>query len=336
MMASMKAILLTRTGDPSVLEYTEVPTPQPKAGEVLVKADTIGVSRPELLVRRGVYPWMPPLPAIPGIEMSGTVTERGPGATRFAVGQKVYVTAWELPVRAGCYAEYIAVPERALFALPMEADLEAAACLSNYQVAWHLLHTATRGAPGKSVLIGSASGGLGSAAVQLAKLAGMTALALVGNDAKARALKAFGADHVIDHSRDDVAARVSEITGGIGVDLILDAVGGKDFASFLPMLAPFGLLVSYGKLFGKIEGNVVDALDAGPGYLNSTAVRIFTMHTLDDKPAIRAESMNYLIGKLGEGVIRPLIHARLPLKDARRAHEMIEAREVIGKILLKP
>ena len=334
--ARMKAILLSRTGDPSVLDYVEVPTPRPKAGEVLVKADTIGVSRPELLVRRGVYPWMPPLPAIPGIEMAGTVAELGANAARFAVGQKVYVTARELPVRAGCYAEYIAVPERALFALPPQADLEAAACLSNYQVAWHLLHTATRGAPGKIVLVGSASGGLGSAAVQLAKLAGMTAIGLVGTDEKARALKAFGADHVIDHSREDLAARVSEITGGVGVDLILDAVGGRDFAKFLPMLGPFGLLVSYGKLIGKIEANVIDALDTGPGYLNSTAVRIFTMHTLDDKPAIRAQSMNDLIAKLAAGAIRPLIHARLPLKDARRAHEMIEARQVIGKILLKP
>src|SRR6476646_12130096 len=121
----MKAILLTRTGDPSVLGYVEVPTPRPKVDEVLVKADTIGVSRPELLVRRGVYPWMPPLPAIPGIEMAGTVAELGGNAARFAVGQKVYVTARELPVRAGCYAEYIAVPERALFALPAQADLDA-------------------------------------------------------------------------------------------------------------------------------------------------------------------------------------------------------------------
>jgi NADPH2:quinone reductase len=336
MMAAMKAILLSRTGDPSVLDYVEVPVPRLNPGEVLVKADTIGVSRPELLVRRGVYAWMPPLPVIPGIEMAGTVAELGANATRFAVGRKVYVTARELPVRAGCYAEHIAVPERALFALPPETDLEAAACLSNYQVAYHLLHTATRGAPGKSVLVGSASGGLGSAAVQLAKLAGMTAIALVGTEKKARALKAFGADHVIDHGREDVAARVAEITSGVGVDLVLDAVGGKDFAKFLPMLGPFGLLVSYGKLVGKIEANTVDALDSGPGYLNSAAVRIFTMHTLDDKPAVRAESMNYLIEKLAQRAIRPLIHARLPLKDARRAHEMIEAREVIGKILLKP
>src|ERR1043165_1290353 len=106
----MKAILLSRTGDPSVLEYTEVPTPRPQPGEVLVKADTIGVSRPELLVRRGVYAWMPPLPAIPGSELAGTVAELGGGVPRFKAGEKVYIAARELPVRAGCYAEYIAVP----------------------------------------------------------------------------------------------------------------------------------------------------------------------------------------------------------------------------------
>ena len=102
------------------------------------------------------------------------------------------------------------------------------------------------------------------------------------------------------------------------------------------MLGPFGLLVSYGKLVGKIEANVIDALDSGPGYLNSTAVRIFTMHTLDDRPAIRAQSMNDLIGKLAAGAIRPLIHARLPLAEAGRAQALLESSQVIGKLLLKP
>jgi NADPH2:quinone reductase len=332
----MKAILLTRTGDPSVLEYVDVPTPRPKAAEVLVKADTIGVSRPELLVRRGVYPWMPPLPAIPGIEMTGTVVERGEGASALDVGRKVYISARELPQRAGCYAEYIAVPERAAFALPDDADLEAAACLSNYQVAWHLLHTATRGVPGKVALIGQASGGLGSAAVELAKLAGMETIALVGSAEKARALKAYGADHAIDTSRDDIGARVQAITEGGGVDLILDAAGGPDFAKFLPMLGPFGMLICYGRLVGAMPPETIAGLESGPGYLNSGAVRVFTMHTLDDKPDIRAQSMRYLFEKLAAGAIRPLIHARLPLKDARLAHEMIEARQVIGKIVLKP
>jgi NADPH2:quinone reductase len=201
-------------------------------------------------------------------------------------------------------------------------------------VAYHLLHTATRGAPGKTVLIDGAAGGLGSAAVQLAKLAGMTAIGVVNGDDKARALLQFGADHVINAATDDVAARVAAFTDG--VDLILDAVGGQKFADNLAMLAPFGLIVSYGRLQGPPEANVIAALENGPGYLNSTAVRVFTMHTLDDKPAVRAESMNYLIARLAEGAIRPLIHARLPLRDARRAHEMLEARQVIGKILLKP
>jgi NADPH2:quinone reductase len=331
----MKAILLTRTGDPSVLEYVEVPTPRPKAGEVLVKADTIGVSRPELLVRAGTYQWMPPLPAIPGIEMAGTVTECGPGATSWP-GDKVYVSARELPARAGGYAEYIAVPERALFRLAPDTDLEKAACLSNYQVAYHLLYSATRGAPGRSMMVDGAAGGLGSAAVQLAKIAGMTAIGLVGTEEKARALLRFGADHAIVTATEDIAARVATITAGEGVDLILDAGGGAAFARNLEMLAPFGLAISYGRRDGPPQDNVMAALNKGRGYDYSTAVRVFTMHTLDDKPQARAESMNYLIARLGEGKIEPLIHDRLPLKDARRAHEMLEARQVIGKVLLKP
>jgi NADPH2:quinone reductase len=332
----MKAILLTRTGDPSVLDYVDVPTPRPKAGEVLVKADTIGVSRPELLVRQGTYKWMPPLPTIPGIEMAGTVAELGAGATGFQLGQKVYISARELPQRAGCYAEYIAVPERALRALPSHVDLEAAACLSNYQVAWHLLHTATRGVPGKTALIDVASGGLGSAAIQLAKLAGMMAIGLVGSDEKARALKAYGADHAINYRTEDVAARVAAITGNVGVELVLNAAGGESLNQQVAMLAPFGLAVSYGKLQAPLEDSLLAALDRGPGYLASPAIRFFTMHTFDDKPEYRSESMKYLIERLATGDIRPLIHARLPLKDARRAHEMLEAREVIGKVLLKP
>src|SRR5262245_38291567 len=180
----MKAILLTRTGDPSVLDYVEVPTPRPRAREVLVKADTIGVSRPEVLVRKGTYPWMPPLPAIPGIEMSGTVVEKGSDVGEGVLGQKVLVSARELPKRAGCYAQYIAVPVRALFPLPADVDLEAAACLSNYQVAWHILHTAAGVAAQSTVVIDSAAGGTGSALVDLAKVAGLTVIAIAGGPEK--------------------------------------------------------------------------------------------------------------------------------------------------------
>src|SRR5712691_905827 len=126
---AMKAILLSRTGDPSVLEYVELPTPRPDDGEVLVAADTIGVSMPEVLVRKGAYAWMPPLPAIPGIEMSGRIVELGANVVGRSIGEEVFVSARDLPERAGCYAEYIAVPAYAAHKLPAGCQIEAAACL---------------------------------------------------------------------------------------------------------------------------------------------------------------------------------------------------------------
>ena len=331
----MKAILLTRTGDPSVLDYVEIPTPRPRDDEVLVKADTIGVSRPEILVRKGTYQWMPKLPAIPGIEMSGIVVERGRDVTELAVGQKVLVSARELPERAGCYAEYLAVPARAPFRLPDDVDLEAAACLSNYQVAYHIIHTAGRVVAGGTAVIDSAAGGTGSALVQLARIAGMRVIAIAGGPEKAAALRKFGADDVIDHMNENPAARVAAITAGAGADLVLDGIGGKGFAEKCPMVGPFGLIVSYGRLQGLPEENLVESLGVRH-FEASPAVRFFTMHTMDDKPWLRAESMSYLVGKLREGAIRPLIHGRLHLSEARKAHEMMEARGVIGKVLLKP
>ena len=331
----MKAILLTRTGDPSVLDHVEVPTPRPRADEVLVEAHTIGVSRPELLVRRGTYAWMPRLPVIPGIEMSGTVVERGQEVTVIPIGQRVLVSARELPERAGCYAQFIAVPARAVFPLPEGVDLEAAACLSNYQVAWHILHTAARVAAPGTVVIDSAAGGTGSALVDLAKLAGLTVIAIAGGRDRIEALRRRGADHAIDYTSEHPAERVAEITSGRGADLVLDGIGGKGFAEKLPMIGSFGLLVSYGRLQGLPEESLV----AGLGVTHhgvSPAVRFFTMHTMDDKPWLRARSMNDLIGKLAAGAIRPLVHARLPLAQARRAHEMLEARQVIGKVVLAP
>ena len=149
-------------------------------------------------------------------------------------------------------------------------------------------------------------------------------------------LKAYGADHAINYHTENVAARVATITAGKGVDLVLNAAGGESLTQQIAMLAPFGLAVSYGKLQAQLEDSLLAALDRGPGYLASPAIRFFTMHTFDDKPEYRAESMKYLIEHLAAGDIRPLIHARLPLKDARRAHEMLEAREVVGKVLLKP
>lgn len=329
----MKAILLRQPGGQSALEYCDVPTPRPAAGEVLVAADTIGVSMPEVLVRRGTYAWMPPLPAIPGIEMSGTIVDRGPGVTDRQIGEKVFVSSRDLPVRAGCYAEYIAVPAEVPHRLPIHCDLEAAACLSNYQVAYHVLHSAARGVAAKTVLVHTAAGGVGSAIVQLALIAGMRVIGVAGSEAKRRAVLGIGAHHAIDYRSEDVVARVRQATGGQGVDLILDPIGGKEFGRNFVMLAPLGLVVSYGRLAGPPDG-AVEAMREN--HAVSPALRFFTIHSFDDRPDIRAAATATLIDHLAAGRIAPLIHDRLPLAEAGRAQAMLEAGEVIGKVLLKP
>jgi len=331
----MKAILLRRLGDPSVLEYSEVPTPQPGDSEVLIKAHTIGVGMPEVLARKGTYEWTPRLPFIPGIEMSGTDVELGRDVHTLATGQPVFVSARDLPSRAGCYAEYIALPAAAAYPLPAGCPLEAAACLSNFQVAYHILHTAARGVQAHSVLIYAAAGGVGSAALELAKLAGMAVIGAVSTEEQRESVTHLGADHVVNYCSEDFITRVREATGGQGVDLILDSVGGMNFGRNFSMVAPMGMVVSYGYREGWPDPNkLLEAMRTN--FAVSPAVRFFTMHSFDERPDVRSATMKTLLTYLADGNLHPLIYDRLPLAEARRAHELLESGQVIGKLVLKP
>lgn len=330
----MKAILLDRPGPPEVLRYADTATSVPAAGQVLVRAHSIGVSMPEILVRRGEYAWMPPLPAIPGIEMSGVVCALGEGVTSLSVGQPVFVSARELPVRGGCYAEYLAVDADALYPLPQGTDLEAAAALSNYQVAWHLLHSAPCGMRYESVLVTGAAGGIGSALVQLGKLAGKRVIGLVDSEEKATFVHSLGADSAINSRAENLTERLRESTGGAGVDLILDSIGGAGFVAHFDCLAPFGLVVSYGMLDGPPAGDVLGVMRRRMG--DSLGLRTFSMHVFDQDRRRRREATEELIRLLAAGKIKPLISARLPLAEAARAHALIESGQVLGKLILKP
>ncbi len=332
--ASMKAILLDRPGPPEVLRYAEIPTPVPAAGQVLVRAHTIGVSMPEILVRRGEYAWMPPLPAIPGIEMSGSVVMVGDGVTSLKIGQPVFVSARELPVRGGCYAEYLAANADALYPLPRETDLEAAAALSNYQVAWHLLHSAPCGMRYESVLATGAAGGIGSALIQLGKLDGKQMIGLVDSEEKATFVRSLSADSAINSRAENVTERLRELTGGAGADLILDSVGGAAFATHFERLAPLGLVVSYGMLDGPPAGDVLGSMRRRMG--DSLGLRTFSMHVFDQDRRRRREATGKLLRLLSAGKIKPMISARLPLAEAARAHALIESGQVLGKLVLKP
>jgi NADPH:quinone reductase len=331
---AMKAVVLEEVGSPEVLHYVDVPRPVPGPSQVLVKAHTIGVSMPEVLVRRGEYAWMPPLPAIIGIEMSGIVEEVGSAVTSLAVGQQVFVSARELPFRGGCYAEYIAADADALYPLPDGTDLEGAAALANYQVAWHLLHRATRGGDYRSVLVTGAAGGIGTAILQLAKADNKKVIGIVGTAEKVDFLRALGADGVINGQREEITAMVREITGGRGVDLILDCVGGPEFTKHIERLAPFGLLISYSRLAGTLPGDAVTAMLRRTG--DSLGLQIFSMHLLDKDREARRTATGELIALLPSGKIAPVVTTRLPLSEAAEAHKMIEERRVLGKVVLKP
>lgn len=330
----MKIVQFKTPGPPSVLEYIEVPTPEPQAGEVLVRAAAIGVGMPDVMIRRGVYNWMPPLPAAPGTEMSGVVEKVGPGVTRFKPGQRVVVSARDRRHRGGCYAEYNATPEISVYPLPDNADLDQAAALANYQVAYHLLYDCISFKKGQSVLVQGAAGGTGSALVDLAIGAELQVIGICSGAAKIDFVKSFGVETVIDRQREDIRAAVKAATDGKGVDFIMDFAGGPEFIKNFEMLAPYGVLVSYGQLAGKPKDDIYVALRAQAA--KNLALRVFSMHVYDHWREPQQAGMRWLIERLGRGEIRPRIYDRLPLADAARAHELFESGKVTGKLLLRP
>jgi NADPH:quinone reductase len=234
----MKLIRFREPGPPSVLECIEVDVPEPQAGEVRIRAHAIGVGMPDVLIRAGTYSWMPPLPATPGTELSGIIEKVGPGVTSRRPGQRVYTTAREKPHRGGHYAQYVATPAEATFPLPDHVDLDAAATLANYQVAYHIFNDALRLRPGQSVLIYAAAGGMGNALIDLARSANLTIIGVVSSEEKARFARELGADHVINRAVEKVSEGVVEVTRGRGVDAIIDPIGGPSIPATLRCSPP--------------------------------------------------------------------------------------------------
>lgn len=329
----MKAIQVKVPGGPEALELVDIPVPALVNGHVLVKAHAIGVGKPDVLIRNGTYRWMPPLPAIPGGEMVGHVEAVAPDVVGLEVGQPVLVTSRDLPVRGGCYAEYIAVPAMAAIPLPAEIDPDLAVNIPNYQLACALLYEAARGTDPKTVFINGAAGGVASAVIDLCRIDGVDVIGAASTEEKCAFAREQGATHAINYKREDVIQRVLELTGGRGADLILDHVVGAGFTDQFAMLAPMGLIISFNVLGGLPEKDLFKEMRA---HLNkSPAVRCFTMHTYDHDPAIRRRLIEKVLRLFKEGRVRPPIFDRLPLAEARRAHELLDAGEVLGKLILK-
>jgi NADPH2:quinone reductase len=329
----MKAIEISATGGPEVLLLVEKPTPVPGPGEVLIRARAIGVNYFDLLIRTGRYRWMPKLPVVPGNEMSGQITAVGPGVSKRHSGQKVFVAGYDIENRGGLYAEYAVAPETAVWPLPESIDFDAATALTNYQLAWLLMHRAARGVDAKCVAVYGAAGGVGSALLDLARASGARAIGIAGGAEKCAFVHARGADSV-NHRRENPLERVRALTGNRGADIVFNHLAGATLADSVKMLAPFGIVVSYAVLQGLPEGDLFramrDQLEASP------AVRCFTMHTLDHWPEPRREAMAEAIDLVASGKVEPAIAARFPLADAAKAHALIEERKAMGKVVLVP
>ena len=330
----MKIVQFSEYGGAEVLELVDVPEPVPGPGEILVRAEAIGVGVPDILMRRGTYNWIPPLPVIPGNELAGTVEAAGSGGGTVKPGDRVYVNSRELPQRGGGYAEKMVVPAAAVFAMPDSVSAEQAVALGNYQLAWLLLNYASSPLAGDAILVHAAAGGAGSALVQMAKRQGMTVYGVAGSPDKARYVTGLGADAAIDRSADDIGERIAALTGGSGVNFIYDAVGGKGFANNFDMLSPMGTVVMFGQIAGAPDPDILPPMLAHMG--DCVALRVFSIHVLDDKPDIRRNAMEQAMAALAAGEVAPRIHARLPLAEAAEAHRLLETGGVTGKVVLIP
>lgn len=332
----MKKIAIHAHGGPEVLQVVDVPLPEPGPHDVLVKAHAIGVGWPDVYVRTGTYPWQHlfPMPATPGIEMSGTVAAVGSGVTRFSLGQPVYVASRLLGFRGGCYAEARLVPEDRLVALPTGFDLDTAANLAYYQVAVALLNECARGQQLRWVAVSGASGGLGTALVQVAKAAGHRVIATVGQAYKREHVLGLGADVVLNYNEDDLPAGVAQATDGVGVDLWLEAFAGPRLADVLPNLAAWGKLVLYNAAGGHPAADFFDAWRRHMA--KCISIQYFSMHAWeDDLDGMRA-LLDRTIALLASGAVTPPKGTFFPLAEAADAHRLLEGRQNMGRIFLRP
>lgn len=330
---TMKAVQLQAPGGPEVLQLVDLPLPSPGPGQVRVRARAIGAGGPDVLIRNGTYKWMPPMPAVPGNEMAGVVDAVGDGVGLLKIGQRVLVSARELPQRGGCYAEAINVPQEAPFVLPDTVSFEDAVSLGNFQLAIALL-ASNGNLPAQSILLPGAAGGVATAVAQVARARGIQVIGTASTPAKQAFALANGVHQLVDGHPAGLPERVLAATGGRGVDLAFDHIGADLFIACLRSLAPGGMAVSYNIVAGPPSADVFDELRKL--LARSLAIRTFSIHAIDADRPHRRGLMEQAISLMAEGRVRAPAATRMALADARQAHELLDSGASLGKLVLIP
>ena len=323
----MRAIRISRTGGPEVLETVEIDTPRPGPGEILIHNQAIGLNFIDTYHRTGLYPVK--LPSGLGMEGAGEVVEVGEGVTRFQAGDLAAYASGPI----GAYAEFHVVKAERAVKPPagLTAQVAAAALLKG-MTAEFLLRRCFPVQPGQTILVHAAAGGVGSILVQWAKALGAVVIGTVGSADKAARAHELGAYHTILYRDQDVSAEVRRITDGVGVPVVYDSVGAATFEASLKSLARRGMLVSYGNASGPAPAIL-------PARLSQLGSVFLTRPTLFDYVATTEDldaSASVLFDVIAKGQVRIDIGQTFPLAEARAAHEAMEGRETVGASLLIP
>lgn len=323
----MKAIAITKPGGPEVLELAEIDRPEPGHGEILIRVEAAGVNRPDTIQRMGFYAPPPGAPDTPGLEVAGEVVATGPGVTLWKAGERVCAL-----LGGGGYAEYATVHETHALPIPKGFSLiEAAALPETFFTVW--TNVFERGAlkAGETFLVHGGTSGIGTTAIQLAHIFGARVFATAGSADKCAACLQLGAEAAINYREQDFVAEVKKRTGGRGVDVILDMVGGDYIARNIQSAAQDGRIVSIAFLNGSVA-----EINFMPVMLKRLTLTGSTLRPrgIEEKAALARALREKVWPLLDAGRVRPRIDATFPLAEAAKAHELMEKSSHIGKIVL--
>jgi NADPH2:quinone reductase len=318
----VKAIRVTEFGDPEVLRLEEVPAPQPGAGQVLVRIHAVGVNPVETYIRAGKYARLPALPYTPGNDGAGVVEQVGPGVNEFKPGDRVY-TAGSI---SGTYAEFALCKTEQLHRLPENVSFAQGAAMGTpYATAYRGLFQRANAKPGETVLVHGASGGVGTAAVQLARAQGLRVFGTAGSDEGRKLAREQGAHEVFDHGAPDHFEQIMNATGGRGVDVIVELLANVNLGKDLTILAKGGRVAIIGSR-GRVEIDPRDTMQRDAD--------IRGMILPNTPPTEMASIHAALVAGLENGTLRPVFSKEFPLAEAAQAHRAVMEQGAVGKIVL--